>query len=192
METSGFFFIMNSKEYVKLQLTTLGVKPESVARQLGISEAVFNYMLQASEELDTELYEKILSILTEFQYELNFNGLEPENPDEHPELFEQEGFHLIIGERIRLFARNKYGTLKNLAIKMNMSPQQLQQYLNGNREPGARVLYRLMRAGCDINWLLGGAENYEVSERAKLESELFRLKKLFEKVKNVIEDAEKK
>lgn len=60
-----------------------------------------------------------------------------------------------IGDRLRIFA--KYiGTSKRLAEMLGMTPQSLNFYLKGKREPGANILKRLLDLGLNINWLLTG------------------------------------
>ncbi|MCX7781983.1 MAG: helix-turn-helix transcriptional regulator, partial [Negativicutes bacterium] len=84
----------------------------------------------------------------------------------------------------------KYGTLKKLAEAMNVSPQQLQQYISGKREPGSKILTRLLRLGCDINWLLGGKEALESYKIYKLESELRKLQQSISQINSVIQKVE--
>ena len=62
-----------------------------------------------------------------------------------------------IAERIRRFALSKYGSLREFAAYLEMSPSALNtSYLSGRSIPGGEVLRRLFLLGCDTNWLLTG------------------------------------
>lgn len=75
------------------------------------------------------------------------------------------------GERLKKFAKDSYGSVNNLANKLEMHPSALSNYTSGNREPKASFLKKLASLGCDINWLLTGKEGLE--ERIlKLEGEM--------------------
>lgn len=107
------------------------------------------------------------------------------------DLFNDEKLQFGLGERIRLFAKRKFGTLKKLADAMSISPQQLQQYISGKREPGSKVLIRLLKLGCDINWLLGGRESLESYKIFRLENELRKLQSSFQQITEVVQKTEK-
>jgi transcriptional regulator with XRE-family HTH domain len=110
--------------------------------------------------------------------------------NENEDLFTDDSLQLGVGERMRLFAKRKYGTLKKLAEAMQISPQQLQQYISGHREPGSRILAKLLRLGCDVNWLLGGKESLESYKIYKLESELRRLQTHFAQIAGIVQKTE--
>jgi transcriptional regulator with XRE-family HTH domain len=63
---------------------------------------------------------------------------------------------MTIGQRLRKFGLERYGSIKEFAKAMQMSPPGLQQYLADKREPGTPVLQRLIRVGCDVEWLMTG------------------------------------
>ena len=163
---------MTKQEELKYLIHTLGMKHGMIAEKLGMKVQTLTYLLNESPQFDDDLYHQIKKIIDDYQFELNlFEGEYLENFD----LFTDEKLHVGIGERMRLFAKRKYGTLKKLAEAMKISPQQLQQYISGKREPGTKILAKLLRLGCDVNWLLGGKESIESYRVFKLESELRRL-----------------
>lgn len=49
-----------------------------------------------------------------------------------------------------------YGTQKDYADIIGISPTLLARYLNGASLPGAEVLKKVMLTGVSVNWLLGG------------------------------------
>jgi transcriptional regulator with XRE-family HTH domain len=75
---------------------------------------------------------------------------------------------------------------------MKISPQQLQQYISGKREPGSKILAKLLRLGCDINWLLGGRESWESYKIYRLEGEVRKYQNGFQQIENVINKIENK
>lgn len=64
----------------------------------------------------------------------------------------------VIGERLRQFAKDKFRTIRALAEALNMSEENLSQYIKGKSAPGAPLLIKLAEKGCDIQWLLTGVE----------------------------------
>ncbi len=178
---------MSKQEEIKYLIHTLGIKLNVIAEKLGLKVQTLSYLINESQQFDDDLYKQIKKIIDDYQFELNlFDGESLENLD----LFTDEKLEFGIGERIRLFAKRKYGTLKKLADAMKISPQQLQQYISGNREPGTRILVKLLRLGCDINWLLGGRGSLESYKIYKLESELRRLQNNFSQITALIHKAE--
>lgn len=165
---------MSRKEEILTDINNFGIRDSWLSEKLGIKKHVLHYLLEDDERIDDELYSSIKEAISEFQYEFHFPG---EEFDENYDLFDDKKLQEGIGERIRLFAKRKYGTLKKLAEEMQISPQQLQQYISGNREPGSRILVRLLKLGCDINWVLGGSESFESYKIYKLENELKNLYK---------------
>ncbi len=80
-------------------------------------------------------------------------------------------------ERIRRFGLKKFGSIKEFAEAMDMSPSNLQAYLQNRRQPGTPILKRLSELGCDIDWLLTGEENND--KRLKIiEEQSKRIKEL--------------
>ncbi|MBI9070325.1 MAG: helix-turn-helix transcriptional regulator [Melioribacteraceae bacterium] len=160
---------MDRQEEIKSLISSLGIKQSYIAEKLGIKKQTLSYLLNESTKFDDELYDKLKEIIDDFQFEFSFIG---EEKDDNYDLFDEAKLRLGIGQRIRMFAKRKYGTLKNLADEMEISPQQLQQYISGKREPGSKVLVKLLKLGCDINWLLGGSESIESYRIYKLETEI--------------------
>lgn len=144
-------------------------------------------LLNEEKEFDNELYVSIKSIIESYQYDL---GLSDEHYEEsEPNLFDSN-LKQGISNRLRVFAKRKYGTLKNLSDAMDISPQQLQQYVSAKREPGAKILAKLLKAGCDINWLLGGSESIESYKVYKLEMKLRNYKTELREISRIITDME--
>jgi transcriptional regulator with XRE-family HTH domain len=175
---------MNKQEEIKYLIHTLGIKHSYIAEKLGIKTRTFTYLLNDSPQFDDELYKQVKEIIETYQFELNL--FDDEDLPENLDLFSDDKIQLGIGERIRLFAKRKYGTLKKLADSMEISPQQLQQYISGKREPGSKILIKLLRLGCDINWLLGGRESIESYKIYKLENELRKLQSSFSQISNIV------
>jgi transcriptional regulator with XRE-family HTH domain len=178
---------MTKQEELRYLLHTFGIKLSFVAEKLDMKVQTLTYLLDESPQFDDELYHRIKKIIEDYQFELNlFEVGDIDNLD----LFSDEKLQLGIGERMRLFAKRKYGTLKKLAEAMKISPQQLQQYISGKREPGTRILAKLLRVGCDVNWLLGGKESFESYKIYKLESELRRLQNSFNQISELTKKIE--
>ncbi|MFC2135247.1 helix-turn-helix domain-containing protein [Bacteroidota bacterium] len=178
---------MTTQEEVRHLITTYGISQNWLSKKLGIKEETLHYLLYESPKFDEDLLKQIKDLVETYQFELNLFDI---NKRDDMDLFTDEKLHMGIGERIRLFAKRKYKTLKKLAEAMEMSPQQLQQYISGKREPGSRVLIKLLRLGCDINWLLGGREQAESYKIYKLESELRKLQQSMQQISSVIQKIE--
>lgn len=178
---------MTKQDELKFLIHTLGIKTSMIAEKLGIKIQTLHYLLNESPQFDDDLYHQIKKIIDEYQFELN---LFEDGYSENFDLFTDEKLQMGIGERMRHFAKKKYGTLKKLAEAMQISPQQLQQYISGKREPGTRILAKLLRLGCDVNWLLGGKESIESYKIYKLESELRRLQNNFSQMAALIQKVE--
>lgn len=175
---------MQKQDEIRYLIHTLGMKLSMISEKLGMKVQTLSYLINESPQFDDELYKQIKKIIDDYQFELNlFDGEISEGPD----LFTDDQIQIGIGERIRLFAKRKYGTLKKLAEAMQISPQQLQQYISGKREPGTRILAKLLKLGCDVNWLLGGKESLESYKIYRLESELRRLQSNFAQVAGIVQ-----
>jgi len=160
------------QDEIKFLIQSHGVKQNWLAKKLGVKPQTLSYLLNESPKFDDHLYKSIKDILENNEAELDiFNGMGEANYD----LFADEKLRIGIGGRVRHFAKHKYGTLKKLAEAMGISPQQLHQYISGKREPGSRILVKLLNLGCDINWLLSGSESLESFKIDKLEKELSNL-----------------
>lgn len=178
---------MTKQEEIKYLIHTLGIKHSVIAEKLGMKVHTLSFLLNESPQFDDDIYIKIKEIIDEYQFELNLFDTEyAENLD----LFTDEKIQAGIGERMRWFAKQKFGTLKKLADAMDISPQQLQQYISGKREPGSKVLAKLLRLGCDVNWLLGGRESLESYKIYKLEQELRKLQSSFHQINSLMQKVE--
>lgn len=62
-----------------------------------------------------------------------------------------------VGERLRAWGKKRFKNLTILSEKMNVSYVSLQRYLNNERNLTAVHLLTLSQLGCDIHWLLTGA-----------------------------------
>lgn len=174
---------MDRRQEILTLIKTLGISINHLAGQLGLKTHTLNYLLHDSSALDDDLYAQIKEALDNYQYELRlFDNDEEDTLD----LFDEDEQHQFMGERIRLFARRKFGTLKKLADAMEISPQQLQQYISGKREPGSRILMKFLKLGCDLNWLLGGRESNESYRIQKLEARIKELTKGLEETSEKI------
>lgn len=65
---------------------------------------------------------------------------------------------ILFGKRFREFCNVAAASQVEFAAKLDMSPQMLQKYLQGERLPMPEVLNKLRLLGCNINWLLNGDE----------------------------------
>ncbi|OGU55104.1 MAG: hypothetical protein A2V66_13640 [Ignavibacteria bacterium RBG_13_36_8] len=178
---------MTSQEEVRRLILTYEISNNWLAKKLGLKEETLHYVLYESPKFDEELLRQIKDLIETYQFELNLFDVDTR---EDMNLFTDEKLQMGIGERIRLFAKRKFKTLKKLAEAMGMSPQQLQQYISGKREPGSKILIRLLRLGCDINWLLGGREQAESYKIYKLESELRKLQQTMSQINTIIQKNE--
>jgi len=179
--------MIQKQEELKFLLHTYGIKLSWIADKLNFKVRTLSYLLNESPTFDEELYIKIKDLIEEYQLELNlFDG----ETDQILDLFDDAKLQIRIGERIRIFAKRKFGTLKGLADAMDISPQQLQQYISGKREPGSKALIKLLRLGCDINWLLGGREKAESFRLYKLESDFKKLQDSFKQIQNIVHKLE--
>lgn len=70
----------------------------------------------------------------------------------------------MIGDKLKIFAKQNFGTIKKLAESVDKSPQNFGQYTSNNRLPGTQLLKKLYDVGCDINWLL----NDDTDEQYKI------------------------
>lgn len=175
---------MTRQEEIKMLIHNYGIKQSWLAKKLGLKKQTFSYLLNESNHFDEAFYDRIKEIIKEYQFELEL--FEEEN-SESLDLFNDDKIQIGIGERIRIFAKRKYGTFKSLAAAMEISPQQLQQYISGRREPGSKILIKLLRLGCDINWLLGGSESLESYKLFKLEGELRQMQDGLNQIAGIID-----
>lgn len=177
---------MNHQEEIRLLIKALNIKHSWLAEKLGINTQTLHYLLNDSDKFDDDLYEKIKSHIDSYQFELKL--FEEEKQNNNLDLFDDKQLKKEIGQRIRVFAKRKYGTLRNLASSLGISPQQLQQYTSGSREPGSKILLKFLRIGCDINWLLSGNESIDSFEIYKLEHEVKKLKAKIAQISHIIDE----
>lgn len=174
---------MTPQDEIKFLIQSHGIKQNWLAKKLGVKPQTLSYLLNESPKFDDHLYKSIKDILENTETELDiFNGMGEANYD----LFADEKLRIGIGGRVRHFAKRKYGTLKKLAEAMDISPQQLHQYISGKREPGSRILVKLLKLGCDINWLLSGSESLESFKIDKLEKELLNLQQSVTQISSLV------
>jgi repressor LexA len=64
-----------------------------------------------------------------------------------------------IAERLKEFGLSKFGSLKEFAEALKISPEHLSQYVNGKSKPGNKTQQRLRGLGCDIEWLMTGKKS---------------------------------
>ncbi|PID59445.1 MAG: hypothetical protein CR986_06120 [Ignavibacteriae bacterium] len=176
---------MTLQEEIKYLIHSHGIKQNWLAKKLGLKPQTFSYLLNDSNKIDKHLYTKIKDILNNKDNEMEFFSRISEN---NLDLFADEKLRIGIGGRIRIFAKKKYGTLKKLAQAIDISPQQLHQYISGKREPGSKILLKLLNKGCDINWLLSGSESLEYHKIEKLEKELHKLQENLDQISSIIKN----
>ena len=174
---------MSKQKELQQLIKSLGIKESWLSEKLGLKLSTFKYLLYDSEKFDQDLYEQIKEAVEDYQYDLN---LYTDDKAISLDLFSDEDLRVGIGHRIRTFAKRKFGTLKRLAEAMEISPQQLQQYISGKREPGSRILLKLLRQGCDVNWLLGGSESIESYKIYRLESELRKMHEGYSEIEKIV------
>ncbi len=180
---------MTKQEEIIFLLQTYGIKQSWLAEKLGMKVNTLRYFLKESPFLEDTLYERIKEIIDNYRLEIElFNAY---TDDEEDDLFSEEKLTLNIGARIRIFARKRYSTLTELANALEMKPQQLHQYISGKREPGAKILYKFLKLGCDINWLLGGAESVDSYRIYKIENQLHLHQEALKKIRKIIDELSK-
>jgi len=172
---------MQKRIEIKHRLSALGISNQWLADKLQIKQQQLVYFLDNDSVFDIDLYNAITEAIDSYQFELDFDYNIKE-----PDLFDEDKIKNGIGERIRIFAKRKYNTLKGLATVLEISPQQLQQYITNNREPGAKILFRFLKAGCDINWLLGSSESIESYKIYKLENDVKELQSKLSKIAHIV------
>ncbi len=62
----------------------------------------------------------------------------------------------IFSSRLTQFANAVSTTKAEFAGMIEMSPQMLHKYINGERLPLPQILNKIHRLGCNLNWLLNG------------------------------------
>ncbi len=160
-----------------------GISIKALAEKLGTNQTSLNFLLADSNKMTESLKKQIAHIIEEYQLELNL--FKDDNFDDG-NLFVDSEFQKILGERIKYFAKQKFSTLKELAFALGISPQQLHQYTSGKREPGCKILSKLLEIGCDINWLLAGTKISESYKIMTLENQIKDLKSALNEITKII------
>lgn len=62
---------------------------------------------------------------------------------------------MTTGEKLKKFGVNKFGSVNLFAEAIGMKAPGLYDYFNDKSVPGGEILKKLLKMGCDINWLLG-------------------------------------
>lgn len=103
---------------------------------------------------------------------------------------------MSIGERLKYFGVNKYGSVKKFADALEWHSSNLYDYFNDNSMPGAPMLIKLIEMGCNIEWLLVGDRGsgmvkeptipYEASELKRLREENKELKTKLEQISKLL------
>ena len=75
------------------------------------------------------------------------------------------GLPAEIGHRMRLFGESKFKSTAEFARALKVSPQQLNNYLNGRSLPGNKMESRLRDLGCDVIWLQHGVTQGEIQRQ---------------------------
>ena len=94
------------------------------------------------------------------------------------------------GSKLKHFAKNNYGSIKELAEKMDMHPNSLSRYIGGGNNPGLLVLIKLAKAGCDMNWLFEEAKEENNLMVAEEKAGYYSRDKEIEKLRKRIEELE--
>lgn len=109
---------------------------------------------------------------------------------------------IAVGKRIKEFVIQKYGKLKPLIDEMGMGYASFHStYIKGRSLPGAKIISKLIKLGCDIDWLLHGegepvnkvAENsikYQATNKevTQLKEENKRLKEKLAGIQKLLDD----
>ncbi len=78
---------------------------------------------------------------------------------------------IMVGGRIKEFAKQKFKTSRKLAEKLGMTPQTLQQYIAGRSLPGGEIVRKLAELDADIHYIFTG-ENFHERIRDELNEEI--------------------
>ncbi len=181
----AFFMQKNMKKNKELLnlIEASGISIKLLADKLGTNPNSLNFLLADSNQITETLENQILFILQEHHSELSL--FKDEIIEDN--LFIDTEFQIVLGERLKIFAKQKFTTLKELADALGISPQQLNQYTSGKREPGSKILSKLLELGCDINWLLTGQKISESYKILTLENEIKNLKLAISEINNIIQ-----
>lgn len=70
-----------------------------------------------------------------------------------------------IGERLKIFAKVRFGSMKRLSEAIGERPDNLQKYAADKHQPGAKLLIKLAAEGLNVRWLLTGDESMYASDK---------------------------
>ncbi len=76
-----------------------------------------------------------------------------------------------IGKRLGEEILRRYKSKREFALSIGVSPQALQDYLNGKTIPGRSMLEKFKKAGLDNNYILYGEKEEEASEHLASDEE---------------------
>jgi transcriptional regulator with XRE-family HTH domain len=91
-----------------------------------------------------------------------------------------------IGNRLKYYAKDHYGSIRELVKTLDVNESQFSRYLSGTYIPNGEILVKLAKLGCDINWLLTG----EITDNLKIIQENKELREKLETIKKVIDNGE--
>ncbi len=73
---------------------------------------------------------------------------------------------MSLGKRLKEFAKSNFNNLSDFSIALGISRENLYRYFNDTVSPGSEILQKLATLGCDINWLLLGTPNKNISAKS--------------------------
>jgi len=78
----------------------------------------------------------------------------------------------MFGEKIKVFAKRKFGSLNDLATAMEVNANQMSAYTTERSKPSYEIMLKLFQQGCDIHWLLDDNRDIyeEINEFVGVES----------------------
>ncbi len=76
---------------------------------------------------------------------------------------------MTLGERLKLFAKERFGTLQAFGVEVGMTSGQLSNYTTGRVQPGTEILERFAGAGLNVHWLLTGRGEMDAPTTEKKE-----------------------
>lgn len=80
------------------------------------------------------------------------------------------------GNRLRYLADELYdGNQSDMARDMGMSPQGMNNYFGGEREPGNKILKRLVAIGVNATWVLTGIEPIFLKDIKQVQDQKIKL-----------------
>lgn len=82
---------------------------------------------------------------------------------------------MSIGNRLRAAIEQQGGSIKDFSRRSGIPYRTLQNYLSGERLPGADALVQIARQGIDVNWMLTGESLGKVIDNEKNSVEAMQL-----------------